>query len=102
MKTIESWIGKYVRIKNEYITKEILEDGTENYYISVDVPGLCGFFAGIERNIFKVQMDCYGVDLFPFMNEETEIDSLPNPTHKIITDASDYPILWDSKYFKLV
>jgi hypothetical protein len=89
MNTIESWTGKYVRIKDEYIT-----DGWV-------VPKL-SYFHGVERKTFKVQMDCYGVDLFPFRNDEVVIESLPCASHLIIIEDHCYPFLWESKYFEIL
>jgi hypothetical protein len=93
MKTIESWIGKHVRIKDEYITDEC-----------VNVAGLSAYFSGYERKTFKVQMDCYGVDLFPFRRESVEISAMPSPSHQIIIEETigNYPFLWDAKYFELI
>lgn len=99
MKTIESWIGKNVRIKDKYITDEW-----------VNVPGLSAYFCGVERETFKVQMDCYGVDLFGFMDrvDGVGVNEMPKPSHQIIITAcstplpSSYPFLWDAKYFEIV
>lgn len=98
MKTIESWIGKHVRIKDKYITDEW-----------VNVPGLSAYFCGVERETFKVQMDCYGVDLFGFMDrvDGVGVNEMPKPSHQIIitrnqSAENDYPFLWDSKYFEIV
>ena len=93
MNKIESWIGKHVRIKDEYISDEC-----------VNVPGLSSYFRGAERKAFKVQMDCYGVDLFPFRREAVEVSTMPSPSHQIIIEDTrgNYPYLWDSKYFEIV
>lgn len=97
MNKIKSWIGKNVRIKDEYITDEW-----------VNVPGLSAYFSGIERETFKVQMDCYGVDLFGFRGDGVGVSEMPEPSHQIIITAcstplpSSYPFLWDAKYFEIV
>lgn len=97
MNKIKSWIGKNVRIKEEYIT-----DGW------VNVPGLSAYFCGIERETFKVRMDCYGVDLFGFRGDGVDISEMPKPSHQIIITTcstqspSSYPFLWDAKYFEIV
>lgn len=95
MKTIESWIGKHVRIKDKYITDEW-----------VNVPGLSAYFCGIERETFKVRADCYGVDLF-VIRQSVEINELPSPEHQIIIQSinknhNNYPHLWCAKYFEIV
>jgi hypothetical protein len=84
---IKSWMGKSVRIKDEYIV-----DGWV-------VPEL-SYFNGIEHKTFKVQMDCYGVDLFAFRNDEMAIESLPCASHLIILEDYGHPFLWKSKYFE--
>ena len=82
MKTIESWIDKYVRLKEEYIVKELNEyDGTYDEYTTIS-----GYFEGMERDIFKVRADCYGVDLFA-IRQSVEISELPSPEHQIIIQS---------------
>jgi hypothetical protein len=102
MKTIESWIDKYVRLKEEYIVKELNEyDGTYDEYTTIS-----GYFEGMERDIFKVRADCYGVDLFA-IRQSVEISELPSPEHQIIIQSinknhNNYPFLWCAKYFEIV
>lgn len=98
MKTIKSWIGKNVRIKDEYI-----KDG----WVNIDLASGLSYFDGIESETFKVQMDCYGVDLFPYRNEGIDVKYLRSPSHQIIitrnqSAENDYPFLWYSKYFEIV
>jgi len=115
-KTIQSWRHKNVRVKEEYIIKEsfIDEDAStydddyniieevyyEKEYISSDC-GLGSVLCGKERDIFEVQADIYGVDLYR-VRDKVDINTLPNPTHQIILRDSGYPYIWDSKYFEVV
>jgi hypothetical protein len=107
MKTIKSWIGEHVRIKEEYITRTLNEyDGTWSEWVNLPCGG-GGYFDCIENKIFKVQMDCYGVDLFPFIKEALEINKLLTPQHQIIVKSidkshDDYPYLWPAEYFEIV
>lgn len=99
---IESWVDKYVRIKDEHIIKEFDKcSRTWSEYTT-----LSGYFEGMERDIFKVKMDCYGVDLFT-IREAVGISELPSPEHQIIIQSiskshNNYPYLWSSRYFEIV
>ena len=125
-KTIQSWVNQLVRIKEEYISKEIDYDASkyddngdiieevylDNEYIDTQ-NGMQGVFYGHERAIFKVVLDCYGVDLYE-IREKINVDELPNPTHQImvkreiktsrpiVQEWDYYEFLWDSKYFEVV
>jgi hypothetical protein len=120
--TIESWIGKNVRIKREYIKVEvelrhsstyddddnILEEvwEYENTYIECD-NGLNGVVDNPTDAIFNVKMDIYGIDLFNHRRDGLVIGDV-KPTHQLIievvegSDKIAYPYLWDSKYFEVV
>ena len=117
MKIIQSWRHKKVRVKEEYIIKErfIDEDAStyddddniieEVYYEQECIKSECGLgsvLSGVERNIFEVASDCYGVDLYNFRFEKYDVDKLPKPTHQIILRDNGYPYMWDSKYFEVV
>lgn len=128
METIQSWIHRNVRIKEEYIVKEkeidedestydddgnIVEEVYDEYEYINTPNGMRGVFEGHERTIFKVISDCYGVDLYKFQNK-TNIEELPEPTHQImvvrkvessrpiVEEYYQYNFLWDSKYFEVV
>lgn len=117
MQEIQSWVHKYVRIKDEYIKKVIEVDIDESTFDDddniieevlvereyIDTPnGLRSVFEGREREHFLVRSDCYGIDLYT-IRHATNIDELPKPTHQIIIGKpSDYPFMWDSKYFELI
>lgn len=127
-KTIQSWIHRNVRIKEEYIVKvkeideyestydddgNIVEEVYDEYEYIDTQNGMRGVFEGYERAIFKVISDCYGVDLYEFQNK-TNIEELPEPTHQImvvrkvkssrpiVEEYDHYNFLWDSKYFEVV
>lgn len=116
METIKSWIGEKVRVKEEYIIKveEVDEekstyddDGNiieEVYYDYITIStnsGLGGVLSGMERDIFEVLIDIYGVDLYK-VRSEVGIDTLPEPTHQIIIKDGGYPFLWEAKYFEVI
>lgn len=117
---IKSWLGKQVRLKREYIKEEqeIDEDqsdwdeDTETWvnivykteYV-IDTPnGLsgCVFPDNALEAVFNVQYDCYGVDLFRYRESPVDISELPEPSHQIIIKETDYPYMWDAKYFEIV
>ena len=126
-KTINSWVRREVRIKEEYISKEIDYDASiyddngdiiEEVYLDDEYINTCngmrGVFEGHERAIFKVVLDCYGVDLYGKGCMNIDIEKLPEPTHQIIVkreiktsrpivqEWDYYEFLWDSKYFEVV
>ena len=117
MKTIQSWLGKKVRIKREFIkTEQEYESGSESYYIECD-NGMNALVENPKEAVFSVQMDVYGVDLFKYRHVPSfgggekcvgfEIGSV-EPTHQIIIEIIQgsneigYPYLWDVKYFEEV
>jgi hypothetical protein len=118
MKTIQSWLGKKVRIKREFIKTEQEYDPYtgEGYYIECD-NGMNALVGNPNEAIFSVQMDIYGVDLFKYRHVPSfgggekcvgfEIGSV-EPTHQIIIEIIQgsneigYPYLWDVKYFEEV
>lgn len=129
MTTIKSWAQKEVRIKEEYIVKvkeideelstydddgNIIKEVLEEYEYINTQNGMRSVFSGYERAIFKVVVDCYGVDLRDFRANKTNIEDLPKPTHQImvarkmksstplIEEYDYYDFLWDSKYFEVV
>jgi hypothetical protein len=116
-KTIQSWRHKKVRVKEEYIIKEMFidEDAStyddddniieEVYYEQEYIKSECGLgsvLSGKERDVFEVASDCYGVDLYSYHFQKFDIDTLPEPTHQIILRDNGYPFMWDSKYFEVV
>jgi hypothetical protein len=48
-----------------------------------------------------VQMDVYGAEVHFTPNREIDTDNVML-SHQIIVKESDYPYLWESKYFILV
>jgi len=117
METIQSWLGKKVRIKREFIkTEQEYESGGETYHIECD-NGMNALVDNPNEAIFSVQMDVYGVDLFKYRHIPRfggggkcvgfEIGSV-EPTHQIIIEIIQgsneigYPYLWDVKYFEEV
>jgi hypothetical protein len=91
--TIQSWRGKKVRIKPEWLythegdTRSCAPNGLNS--VLDDVTG-----------VFEVMSDVYGIDLF-YVKEETELDNLKKPQHLIILKEG-YSYVWDAKYFELV
>ena len=119
MKTINSWMYQKVRIKEEYIKTEIaIDEDASTYddddniieevsyqYEYIDTPnGLNGVYGGREREIFDVKYNCYGVDLYGKGCMDIDIDKLPEPSHLIVIGnrQTDYPYMWDAKYFEVV
>ena len=127
-KTIQSWIQRKVRIKEEYIVKDkeidedastyddddnIIEEVYSEYEYIDTQNGMRGVFQGHERDIFIVVSDCYGVDLYK-VRDRVDVDKLPEPTHQIMIKRElktsrlyeakwdYYEFLWDSKYFEVV
>jgi hypothetical protein len=117
MKSIQSWLGKKVRIKREFIkTEQECESGGKSYYIACD-NGMNALVENPKEAVFSVQMDVYGVDLFKYRRAPSfgggekcvgfEIGSV-EPTHQIIIEIIQgsneigYPNLWDVKYFEEV
>jgi hypothetical protein len=102
-KTIQSLIGKYVRIKREYIKSSFEGQGM---HIECD-NGMNGVIYEPVDSIFMVKMDIYGVDLFNHRRDGFNIGSV-EPTHQVIVEiveggnSIDYPYLWDAKYFEEV
>ena len=121
-KTIQSWIQREVRIKEEYIVKdrEIDEDAStyddddniieevykDVYYltgIGADINNMSCYFRGRERGVFEVKYSFYGTDLFSFQNEKVSVDLLPEPEHLLIIDTQTFiPYIWKAKYFEVV
>jgi len=119
--TIQSWIGKNVRIKKEFIElsePEIDEDASDyddegniinevyyeqRYFINTQ-NGLDNVLRDrdILNDTFYVQYDCYGVDLWHMRREGKNISELPEPAHLIVIREANYPYLWDAKYFEVV
>ena len=119
MKTINSWMYQQVRIKEEYIetARELNEDEStydddgniidEVYdeYEYINAPnGLNGVYGDRAREIFDVKYNCYGVDLYGRGCMNINIDELPEPCHLIVIGnrQTDYPYMWDAKYFEVV
>lgn len=108
---MKSWIGRYVRIKREYIAVDILEDGSTINYIKRDDETYYTGFSEMYDNplhaIFKVRQDVYGVDLYIYRDHELNIGSV-EPSHLIIVEAIEgtnsisHPYVWDSTYFEPV
>lgn len=102
-KKIQSLIGKYVRIKREYITSSFEGQGM---HIECD-NGMNGVIYEPTHSIFMVKMDIYGVDLFNHRRDGFNIGSV-EPTHQVIIEIVEggnsigYPYLWDAKYFEEV
>jgi hypothetical protein len=118
-KTINSWMYEKVRIKEEYIKKEIGINGSLSTYDDddniieavyyeydyIDTPnGLNGVYGDRVREIFDVKYNCYGVDLYAKGCMNIDIEKLPEPTHLIVIGnrQNDYPYMWDAKYFEVV
>jgi hypothetical protein len=119
--TIQSWIGKNVRIKKEFIElsePEIDEDASDyddegniinevyyeqRYFINTQ-NGLDNVLRDrdILNDTFYVQYDCYGVDLWHMRMEGKNISELPEPARLIVIRETNYPYLWDAKYFEVV
>ena len=114
--TIKSWISQNVRIKEEYIKVELeLDEDASTYdddgnvieevfyeetYIIGCNNGMSGCLAGKERDVFRVKGSMYGVDLYGQGGEK--MSDLPEPSHQIIIDATEYPFIWEAKYFEIV
>jgi len=102
-KTIQSLIGKHVRIKREFIKSTYEGQGL---YIECD-NGMNGVIDEPTDSIFMVKMDIYGVDLFNHRRDGFRIGSV-EPTHQVIIEiveggnSINYPYLWDAKYFEEV
>jgi hypothetical protein len=102
-RTIESWVGKKVRIKREFIKSSIEGQGL---HIECD-NGMNGVIYEPTDSIFTVKMDMYGVDLFNHRRDGFRIGSF-EPTHQVIIEivkggnSINYPYLWDAKYFEEV
>jgi hypothetical protein len=120
-KTIQSWIYKNVRIREEYITKEkeIDEDAStyddddniieevyrDVYYLTgmgADINNMSCYFRGRERDVFEVKYSFYGTNLYNFQNEKVGFDMLPEPEHLFIIDSPNVPYIWKAKYFEVV
>jgi hypothetical protein len=117
---MKSWIGKYVRIKDEYIVKTVEEDVDASTYdddgnvidlVTVeDVYLDCPMKNILEPyTVYIVQQDAYGVDLYNYQN--TELDTSPYATkHKhllivttpLASDGLRHSYMWDAKYFEVI
>jgi hypothetical protein len=103
--TITSWIGKTIKIKDEYI---FLDNSSNQYVITQNA---LQSFLRDEDNIsdlrFHVKQDIYGVDLFSWRNgKKLDVDNV-EMTHQVIIECEskvifNYPFLWDSIFFELV
>jgi hypothetical protein len=97
---INSWIGKKVRIKRDYIKKH---NNGDDY---VNTPnGLNGVVDNPTNAIFTVKMDVYGVDMFNHRRDGLIVGDV-KPTHLLIIEIVEgsntigYPYLWDAEYFE--
>lgn len=102
---LQSWIGKNIRIKKEFLVES--EDENEfgvvsrSYYIN-DGKALNSFILKPESQVFYVLMDVWGADMFSFRKREAETDDL-ELSHQLILRGGlfDYPFLWEAKYFEI-
>ena len=117
---IKSWLGKQVRLKREYIKEEQeideyqsdWDEDTDTWvnivykteYVINTPNGLSGclFYENVLEDVFNVVHDCYGVDLLSYRESFVDISELPEPSHHIILWETDYPYMWDAKYFEIV
>ncbi len=91
MALLKSWARKYVRIKDEYV-----QDGR-----IITPNGMDTALRAYANEQLFVQMDVYGAEVYFTPNHEIDTDNV-TLSHQIIVKESEYPYLWDAKYFRIV
>jgi hypothetical protein len=101
---IKSWINKTVRIKREYLRKFKYE-GREYWETTINDAPINDFLDNPKTEIFKVMNDVYGAELFTYLHRDAPDTKNLTLSHQLILSGgkfSNYPFLWDAKYFAIV
>jgi hypothetical protein len=102
-KTIQSWVGKKVRIKPELVVA--YEDEDNSVFYSTNISGPINSFISDARNeSFEVMMDVYGADLFKHRREGVNVQEL-ELCHQLILKGGQftgYPFVWKADYFEII
>lgn len=101
---LQSWIGKNVRIRKEFLKKYKDDYGRTEWQTTISDSPINQFLNNPKTDVFYVLQDVWGTDLFYYRHKEADVKKLKH-SHQLILRGgqfSSYPYLWDAKYFEIV
>lgn len=101
---IQSWIGKSVRIKREFIVSRIDENGVECWESNIPHSPINQFLTNAKDEIFYVLQDVWGADLFFHRRDSVDTSTL-ELKHQLILRGGlmgYYRYVWDANHFEVV